>query len=182
MSDSTMSLAATELMINISAQYPGIYTFLMALTALVGFVGCGYVFLLLVQVKVFQTVSTDQFNWGLAIPAVLISAMMISLPYTLAMSTETLFGKGYGSVLPPSEITKGVTAVAMLGMFAEQTVRILGWLIGFWGLVNIYFSRLPSGDRDQLWSGLIRLALGAVLISARIFGNLFGGMGDRIFG
>lgn len=182
MANNGISLATTDLIVNISSQYPAVYTFLLLVSALVGFVACGYVLMLLVQVKVFHTVPPDQFNWGLAVPALLIGAMMISFPSTMTMTTETLLGQGYGSLMPPTAIAGGVSAVALLGMFAEQTSRVLGWIIGFWGLANIYFSRLPNGERNQLWSGLIRLSLGSAMVSVRALGNLFGGMGDRIFG
>jgi len=179
-----MSLAAVDLVTNISSQYPLIYDFLLLLCAFIGFVMCGWVLVTLIQVKVFQTVSEQQFNMGLAIPALMFGSALMALPYSMFLMGGTLLDGGYGSLFPPEAVTGSADGGAkqLLGMFAEQTCRIIGWVMGAWGMMGAFGSRMPNGKREELWPGIIRIGLGTLLILARDFSNLFGGMGDVVFG
>lgn len=170
-----------NLMVNISAEYPLMFNFLLVLTAIVGFGMTAWVLMVLCQVHVFQTVSKDRFNWGLAIPALLISSSLMAFTTTLYMVSGSLLDAGAGSLFPPSAIQDGLTADKLMGMFAEQTVRMLGYIFGFWGFVEMFVSRMPDRDKTMFWGGVIRLGAGVILIRARDFGNLFGGMGDVFF-
>lgn len=175
------NLDAMNLMVNISANYPLLYNFTLLLSAFLGFCMGMWVLVMLVQAYVTQTIPKEKFNWGLAAPAMLISSSMMALTTTLFMVSASILDVGGGSLFPPVAITGGLTPDKMLGMFAEQTVRFLGVIFGLWGLVEMFMSRTPDGDRTKIWSGVIRLCVGGALVRAREFGNLFGGMGDVFF-
>ena len=181
---SSISLAATDLMVNISGEYPALYDFTLLLSAFLGFFGAGYVLVLQLRVSVFGTVPKTEFSWGKVIPALFICSAMIAFPFTLLTIGNSLFDNGYGSLFPPSAITQDLASnpAKMLAKFSEMTARIIGYFFGLWGLVGAYHSQLPNGNKEGLRPGAVRVLIGTMLILARDFGNLFMGMGDRIFG
>lgn len=175
------SLDAMNLMVSISAEYPYFYTFITILAAFMGFCMASAVLIYLARVHITQTISPEKFNWGLAIPALILAGMLGGFSTTMMLVSGTALDSGAGSLFPPTAITGGLTPDKMLGMFAEQTVRMLGYIFGIWGLGEAYFSRMPEGNRTKIWSGSIRVFVGALLINARQVGNWFGGMGDVFF-
>lgn len=175
------SLKATNMMVNISADFPHLFTFLMILMAFIGFCGAIAVFSFLARIHITQTLSPDKFSWGVAIPALLVCGALGGFSTTMFLVSGTALDSGAGSLFPPTAITGGVSPKQMVGMFAEQTARLIGWCFGGWGLCEMLVSRMPDRDRTLWSSGVIRLFVGALLISARDFGNLFGGMGDVFF-
>lgn len=174
--------AAVNLVGDISANYPNLYGFLLLLAALMGFVMCGYVLVLLLRVKVFHSLSPNDFNTGAAIIALIAGACLLSLSYSTYLVSGSLLNAGHGSLFGPEAIQgSGLSPKKLLGMFAEQTARMVGFVIAFWGYVGVYSSRMP-GSNESAWPGVIRVCLGAILILARDFMNLFGSMGDMLFG
>ncbi|WP_286241093.1 hypothetical protein [Neptuniibacter halophilus] len=175
------NLNTQNLMISISAEYPLIFNFVVMLAAFLGFMFGLWVLSCLFKVHVTRTLPPEKFGWDLAIPAMLIASATIAFSSTLYMLSVSVLDHGAGSLFPPAAITGELTPIKMLGMFAEQTCRIFGFIFGLWGMVEAFMSRMPEGERSKIWGALVRIVVGVILIRARDFGNLFGGMGDVFF-
>lgn len=176
------SLEAINLMVSLSAEYRPIFDFILLLSALLGFLFGLWVLNSLVGVYVTGTIPKDQFNWGLALFALILSGSMMTFTTMMMLMTNSLLDAGAGSIFPPDQIAAELTPDKMLGMFAENTLRVLAAIFGLWGLIEMFLSRMPSGDRQKIWSGFVRFCVGAILMNARLAGNFFGGMGDVVFG
>jgi hypothetical protein len=173
--------ATIRLMVTFSQEYILIYGFLKILAAVVGFSLASWVLLCLGRVHLTRTLPPEKFSWGLAIPALLVAGCLGGFVSVMSMVSVSFLDAGGGSLFPTA-LDEGANPIKLSGLFAEQTARFLGWILGFIGLTAMGFSRLPEGDRSKFTSGLVRLCMGGILIRARDLGNMFGGMGDNFFG
>ncbi|SIQ99413.1 hypothetical protein [Marinobacterium stanieri] len=182
MFENSTAEAAVNMMMAISANYPGLYLFSFVAFALVGVFIIGVNFYRLVQLRVFMTLSPQEYNFGMACFSILAGTGMVVAAWLFATIGQSVLDHGYGSLFPPEQVNGGLTPVKMMGMFVEYTLRLLGVLIGFWGLANIAHANSPGGDKQQMRAGIVRVIVGPVIIYIRDFANLFGGMGDKLFG
>lgn len=176
--------SSSNLIVNISANYPGVYAFLLVLSAFLGFCMTGYVLMLVVRVRVFGTLQPSEFPMGAAVLAILTGSALAVFPWVMLTLGNSFLGAGYGSLFPPEAvIDNGQGAHKLVGAFAEQSARMIGVIFGLWGLCEVFTSQLPKNQGESPWPGIVRVCLGTVLILARDVANLvFSGMGDRVFG
>lgn len=173
---------AINLMVTISANYKPLYDFGLVFAALLGFLFSGFVLVLLSKVYVFGTLTSAQFGTGQAVMGLLIGSSLLALSTTMYMVSSSVLDAGGGSLFPPSQVQAGLPADKILGAFAEQTVRIVGFFLGLIGGVQMFRSNLPEGDKQKFWEGFVRLVIGGIMMRARDFGNIIGnGMGDAFF-
>lgn len=173
--------ATLNMMLTLSQEYVYVYTFITLAAAAIGFIGSGWAIYTLARVHLTGSIPPEKFTTGMALAALFFCGALGAFSTIMAMVSASFLDSGGGSLFP-TVLAGSDDPLKLTGLFAEQTVKILGYMMGFYGLIEMYVSRMPEGDRSKLTSGAIRLACGGVLISARLFGNLFGGLGDRIFG
>ncbi|WP_027859711.1 hypothetical protein [Marinobacterium jannaschii] len=159
---------AIELLVNVSANFPGLFLFMRMFLLFVAV--CLVTYVLWSWLKAVLYVNEQPIGWLGGCVVILVSGAMASLSITMDTAIDTWFADGHGGGLFPSAVND---SGAVLRNFTEQFLRLVGWGFLGWGLVTLAMSRLKNSQVS--WgAGVVRVLLAPLFVKAMYLASLVG--------
>jgi hypothetical protein len=173
----------TNLLVQISVNYPSIAQLIKLISMLVGIAVLVYTIVLVVRLEVFGTIQSSQLGYWKIILLFLLGGFCVSLGYTLNLVGNTFFN--YGDHVLSSfndssnwKVEAGIDPVKGMQRFVITSSQLLGLTFGFWGLIGAIASSMPQSE-TKLWPCIVRLVVGAALFNPVAVLDFFGGWGTQ---
>lgn len=174
---------STNLLIQISANYPSIAQLIKYLSIFIGMGVLVYTLILWARVEVFGTVPSSQAGHFKITLLILLSGFMLSLGVTLNYVGNSFFN--YGDFVLNSfndssnwKVESGTEHVKAMQQFVITTSTTLGLIFGFWGMIGAIASSLPQAE-VKLWPCIVRVVVGAAMFNPVAVLDFFGGWGTQ---
>lgn len=178
---------SVDSIVSFTSHYPAIANFVIYLSAFFGAITVMYTLKLISDVHVYKTVSVEQMSVTKLTMLLFFASCCISYAWTMTIIGGTIFDYSDTFVLDDFASTSDLAiassgdSIEVLKQFSKVTLRLLGLIFGFWGLVNLVRSQLPEGKSEGIWYGLTRLFVAVIFAKPQEFLNMFGGFGDKFW-